>query len=176
MNIFVVHDDPITAAQMLCDKHVGKMAVESVQQLVSAARRHNVDETLLPLSSKGVPHRGGYHRHPCTVWAGDSRENFKWLLAHGRALCTEFTFRFGKRHACEDQINVLDELASFIPAGHLTNFALCVGPAFQATVGTTHACASIAVPVYRDFYVADKQKFAVWDRGRAAPDWWTKRF
>ena len=29
MNIFVLHENPVTAAEMLCDKHVPKMIVES---------------------------------------------------------------------------------------------------------------------------------------------------
>jgi len=173
MNIFVVDDDPAVAARMLCDKHVGKMSVEGVQQLVSALRRHNVDESTLPLSSKGAPHRGGYRNHPCTVWAGDSRSNFVWLLEHSKVLCAEFSFRFGKQHASKLQLDIITDLVSVIPSGEQTKFALAVGPAFQASVGASHAFADVAVPVYRKFYMQDKARFATWDRGRTAPYWWT---
>ena len=38
MNIFVLDKDPVVAAQMLCDKHVSKMIVESAQMLSTAHR------------------------------------------------------------------------------------------------------------------------------------------
>ena len=36
MNIFVLHEDPIIAAQMHCDKHCNKMIVEHAQMLAAA--------------------------------------------------------------------------------------------------------------------------------------------
>ena len=38
MNIFVLDNDPDTAARMMCDKHVVKMIVESAQMLSTAHR------------------------------------------------------------------------------------------------------------------------------------------
>ena len=33
MNVFILHEDPITAARMHCDKHVPKMIVESEKMI-----------------------------------------------------------------------------------------------------------------------------------------------
>jgi len=38
MNIFYVDKDPITAAQMMCDKHIVKMILESAQLLCTCHR------------------------------------------------------------------------------------------------------------------------------------------
>ena len=38
---------------------------------------------------------------PCTIWANESTINAWWLLAHGLALCNEYTHRYGKEHSCE---------------------------------------------------------------------------
>ena len=38
MNIFILDDDPIKAAQLQCDKHVVKIIVESAQMLSTAHR------------------------------------------------------------------------------------------------------------------------------------------
>ena len=38
MNIFILDEDPVIAAKMLCDKHVPKMIVESAQMLSTAHR------------------------------------------------------------------------------------------------------------------------------------------
>ena len=38
MNLFILHNDPVIAAQMQCDKHVVKMIIESAQMLSTAHR------------------------------------------------------------------------------------------------------------------------------------------
>ena len=38
MNIFILDKDPKLAAQMLCDKHIPKMIIESAQMLSTAHR------------------------------------------------------------------------------------------------------------------------------------------
>lgn len=173
MNIFVVDTDPESAAKQLCDKHINKMTVETVQMLVSASRRHGASDKDVPITSKGTPHKGGYANHPSTVWAGDSRDNFMWLFFHGLALAKEFTYRYGKRHAGEDQLEVLSSLVDNVPDIGPTDVALCVGPELQSKYGSTHLPIELAVGVYRDFYKKDKADFAKWEKGRPSPNWWT---
>ena len=48
--------------------------------------------------------KGAFRNHPCTVWANESNAHAWWLLAHGMALCEEYTHRFGKVHSCEKTI------------------------------------------------------------------------
>lgn len=172
MNIFVVNTDPVDAALSLCDKHVPKMTVESVQMLVSALRRHGAEDADVPLTAKGTPHKGGYANHPSTLWAGESRENFNWLLSHAEALAGEFSYRFNKEHACLKQLDKLKESAGFVPSGDMTPIAICVGPDLQEKYGSTHLPIHEAVDCYREFYVLDKSKFALWQKGRNAPHWW----
>ena len=38
MNIFVLSEEPVEAAQMMCDKHCSKMIVEAGQMLSTAHR------------------------------------------------------------------------------------------------------------------------------------------
>ena len=38
MNIFYVDKNPVTAAKMMCDKHIIKMILESAQMLCTAKR------------------------------------------------------------------------------------------------------------------------------------------
>ena len=182
MNIFFLDKSPIKSAKMQCDKHVPKMCVETVQMLVSACRRHNWDEKYLPLTKSGTVHKGGYHNHPSTVWAGDCIDNFAWLLEHGLALTQEFKFRFGKKHACREQLRTiarhtgLNEYGLWGPASlaeecHMTDVPLCIGEELQAVHGMT-APLEDAVAIYREFYMIDKADFAQWDKGRDAPEWW----
>lgn len=172
MNIFFLDTDPKEAAVMQCDKHVSKMAVESVQMLVSALRRHGATDADVPLTKAGTPHRGGHPNHPSTVWAGDASGNFHWLAHHAVELCREYTFRYGKVHACESQALLCAELGwDLIPYGARTDVPLCVGEDFHELYGTRSSFWA-APGAYRHFYRATKSGFARWERGRSAPVWW----
>lgn len=163
MNIFVLHKDPIVSARMHCDKHVPKMVVELYQQIGSALRRYGATDDVMPTTKGGTPLKGGYHNHPCTRWVGDSRDNFRWAVQHGLALCEEFKLRYNKPHYCEDGIRMMGELADLIPQGELTDFAQAMpDECRQPNV----------VLAYRIYYKVDKSRFAKWERGREAPIWW----
>lgn len=166
MNIFVLDLDPAAAAHMLCDKHVPKMAVETAQMLASAARRHGATDADMPLTQAGRPYRGGYHHHPCTVWAGDAWANYDWLASHGRQICHEYFARFGKVHACEQAIVHLSNLHGLIPQnrGLKTPHAQAMPEQYRD---------SSPVRAYRRYYLAEKAGFASWDRLlEGPPQWW----
>lgn len=182
MNIFVLHDNPIRAAEMMCDKHIPKMVVETAQMMASALRRHGVTDERMPLTKSGTPYKGGYRHHPCTVWAGDSWKNFDWLTSHGIALCTEYTFRFGKKHGCEDAICHMNAMHvdgfSHLNGDSLTPFALAMPEEFRPLTWTSRttqrpiiaSCGDTAVQAYRRYY--HSKTFAKWEKGTPAPDWW----
>jgi hypothetical protein len=46
-----------------------------------------------------------HKNHPCVLWAANHCVNYAWLLALGDHLCQEYTFRYGKKHKCQDVIN-----------------------------------------------------------------------
>ena len=48
MNIFILDEHPVKAAQYYCDKHVPKMCVELFQQLGSAVIRHGAKPEQMP--------------------------------------------------------------------------------------------------------------------------------
>ena len=164
MNIFVLHTDPQTAAQHMCDKHIPKMCVESLQMMGSALRRHGATDDQMPLSEAGKPIKGGYKHHPCTVWAGDSRPNFLWLAAHGLELCSEYTLRYNKIHKCQHKIETMTNLCGLIPAGNLTRFAQAMPDEYKD---------QDPVIAYRTYYNHDKAYFAKWNKGRPCPFWWS---
>jgi hypothetical protein len=163
MNIFILDEHPVKAAQYYCDKHVPKMCVELFQQLGSAVIRHGAKPEQMPLTSKGTPLKGGYHNHPCTRWCGDSRINFMWASSHAIALCEEYTNRYGKIHSCEVGIKHLADMQYMISEGSLTPFALAMP--------NEHKCHD-AVLSYRNYYLSDKKVFAKWNKLNNTPYWW----
>ena len=174
MNIFVLDRNPITAAQMHCDKHVPKMCVEAAQMLASALRRHGATDEDMPLTKAGKPYKGGYKHHPCTVWAGDSYDNFVWLSIHAISLCAEYRKRFGKDHACFKPILRMESLGRLYIykekmnwseqgnyIGELTPFAQAMPDEYRD---------DDAVKAYQAYY--HSKQFAKWEKGTPAPDWW----
>ena len=97
MNIFYLDRDPVIAAQMMCDKHVVKMILESAQMLSTAHRVLDGDEYA---DRKGL-YKLAHKNHPSTIWVRSSLENYTWLYDHMVALMAEYTYRYGKHHATE---------------------------------------------------------------------------
>ena len=106
MNIFVTDADPIQSARNLPDKHIVKMPLETCQMLaiIYSDWYYGVGKLY---KSDGNPYRtahGAFRNHPCTQWAAANQYNLAWLIAHGIALCHEYTARYHKRHTCHDVI------------------------------------------------------------------------
>ena len=118
MNIFVTDPSPTLSAQVLPDKHVVKMPLESCQMLAIVCSEkwgHGYGEIH---KTNGEPYKtdkGAFRGHPCTIWANESNINAWWLVAHAMALCEEYTHRYGKVHSCEKTV---------LEAGHLIPFTL----------------------------------------------------
>ena len=102
MNIFVTDPCPIQSARNLPDKHIVKMPLETCQMLsiIYSDWYYGVGKLY---KSDGTPYRtahGAFRNHPCTQWAAANQHNLSWLIVHGLALCTEYTYRYHKVHTC----------------------------------------------------------------------------
>lgn len=123
MNIFATSLDPVEAAAALDDKRVNKMVSETAQMLSTALRRHHkVSDTDIAWV---VLYKSAYEKHPCTLWAGDTRSNFAWLCRHGLALCEVYQDVFGREHKSKIVIRLAQSWIKKIPSGDFTEFADC---------------------------------------------------
>ena len=164
MNIFVLDESPIISAQMQCDKHIVKMPLETAQMLCSVFHRHGQGHL--------VPYREVHKNHPCTLWAGDSADNFCWLVQHGMELCFEYTRRYNKIHKCQQVIMDLSktDLGTLqYQDMEMTPHPLCMPDEYKSTELRIH---SNTVRAYRRYYVNDKKDIAKWEKGRPMPDWY----
>ncbi len=155
MNIFVLDDNPVKAAYMMCDKHVVKMILESNQMLSTVAHTHG----------HMAPYRSTHANHPCTRWAGESLANWQWLIAHSRALCEEYTRRYGKIHKSQAVTEWAEALDIVLPDIGLTPFPLAMPDQYKT---------ADPVESYRRYYAGEKSGFANWKTGNV-PDWWENR-
>lgn len=151
MNIFHVHQDPTIAAQMLCDKHVVKMLLESAQILATVNHKHGKPATYKPTHAN----------HPSTLWAGRSKQNYEWLKAHGLALCDEYTYRYNREHKSDQYFLTEFDCPDTIPDIGLTEFAQAMPDEYKD---------SDPVVAYRKYYIGAKKDFAKWT-GRDTPLW-----
>lgn len=108
MNIFVTDNCPKKCAEFLDDSRLRKMTLETAQLLSSALRLNGyIGSEVYKITHKN---------HPSNVWTRTTQGNYRWLLAHFKALCEEYTRRTGKTHASSKLLPVFEANAHLIPA------------------------------------------------------------
>jgi hypothetical protein len=90
MNIFTTHANPEVSAISLDDLRLNKMVLETAQLLSTAGT----------LNGAISPYKPTHAKHPCTIWTSTNKTHYNWLLQYFKALCDNYTYRFGKIHAC----------------------------------------------------------------------------
>lgn len=176
MNIFMVHSDPVIAAQSLADKHVIKMVLESCQLLSTAHRLldgheyigktltgRNVRRWSLADPREPILYQATHINHPSAVWARTSVENYNWLYEHAFALMMEYTHRYGKSHKCAGELSYM--LAS--PPYNLKDFDMTKMPCAMAK---EYIISEDTVENYRNYYKNGKKHLHRWSK-RASPEW-----
>lgn len=98
MNIFATSTCPKSAAQDHCDKHLVKMILETAQ-LLSTAHHICGEPTDVPEIYK-VTHQN----HPSAIWVRETSGNYTWTYRLFRALCVEYTRRYGRVHKTEGKL------------------------------------------------------------------------
>jgi hypothetical protein len=106
LNIFRLSDCPAEAAAAHFDAHVVKMPLETAQILSTA---------VFNASGRVIGYKPTHHKHPSTIWAGESRANFLWLTKLGKELCNEYNHRYDKVHKCLAAIELAEQYAEEIP-------------------------------------------------------------
>jgi hypothetical protein len=151
VNIFILDSNIKRCAQYHCDKHVVKMILESAQILSTVLRLNDVD----------YGYKVTHVNHPCTLWAGKSLSNWKWLRELASALNNEYRFRFKKEinHKSFDLIQSMPAL--IIPDFGLTSFAQVMPEEYR------HKDPVIA---YRNYYAGEKGRILIWTK-RTTPFW-----
>lgn len=90
MNIFFLHPTPAVAASYHCDKHVGKMLIESCQLLAVAHHEHG--------NGANVSYKATHKNHPSAIWTRTSTMHYAYVCELAKWLDFEFFKRYGKHH------------------------------------------------------------------------------
>jgi len=162
MNIFYLDKDPVISAQMMCDKHVIKMILESAQMLSTAHRVVDGDS----YADRTGLYKMAHKNHPSTIWVRSSPDHYAWLFNHMIALMKEYTHRYGKHHATERLIEHLRPAPSKLALEEWVEF---VDP---PQCMPEECKGEDTVAAYQKYYIVEKSRIATWNKTRSAPKWW----
>lgn len=183
MNIFPIEERdnkpcPVLSAQSQCDKHVPKMVVETAQMLSTAHRV--IDGELYEDRTKNnrrvkrwrlnenddVIYKAAHVNHPCSIWCRETDANYRWLWEHLKALCEEYTHRYGRVHKTEEVMHVLEAIPNNIKRGPLTKMPL-------AMQSNPECMFDDVVKSYRAFYQTKQNRFKMVWSNRKKPEWFS---
>jgi hypothetical protein len=179
MNIFYLHEETKECAKQHLDKHVVKMILEYAQLLSTAHRLLDGYE----YEGKSISGRkamrwkldderednlymASHMKHPSGMWCRETSRNYMWLYSLWRDLMKEYTFRYGKHHVAERLIPFLDNLPKNIKFGELTTMPQCMPEQYKVPD---------SIQAYKNYYIGDKQRFAVWTN-RPIPEWYVTAY
>ena len=108
--------------------------------------------------------KASHVNHPSNVWARANHLNYKWLYEMWVHLLDEYTYRYGKVHACARLKDDLAKLPEKIPVGLSETEPTPAMP--DDCKITNNSLAS-----YHKYYNEKKTRFARWTK-RPAPNWY----
>lgn len=159
MNIFVLDERQSVAVDGLCDKHLTKMPLETVQ-ILNTALHINGSENL-------TFYGRGYVNHPCCTWAAESFKNWKWLYDYGVAIGERFEAERGKPHTSIEKMDSFDVAAvsEALPNGDYTTLPQCMPDDCKR---------ENVVDGYRTYYNDVKSKEDWFDESTCKKTYWKK--
>ena len=177
MNIFYLHNDPKKCAEMHLDKHSTKMCIEYAQ-LMSTAHRVLDGEEYYGKTANGRKikrwrltdgpkekelMKASHVNHPSGIWTRANRQNYKWLFSLWKNLLQEYTFRYGKQHACSRLLEMLESPPANIPDGEF----------YAPTPAMPDDCKvpGNVLESYHKYYNERKRHIAKWTK-REIPSWY----
>ena len=159
MNVFYLHPLPKVAASMHCDKHVGKMLVETCQLLATA---HHVYG-----NGHAVTYKPTHQNHPSAIWCRQSRLHYSYLVDLALGLGQEFYKRYGKHHKSHGVL--VDQLLQ--PPTAMYSLPLIWRTPLLA-MPDEFKCDD-ALTAYRNYYASKIDKMPmVWYKGERHPPLW----
>lgn len=178
MNIFYFSHDFKENAMFHCNKHTTKMIVEQTQILSTAHRvldgKETVEQTSagrkikrFKLNSKldSILYKSTHVNHPSVIWARTSLQNYIWLANMTKALCEEYTYRYGKIHKCQE-IGLVDLLITTPPDNIADKIFTEPTPAMESK----YIVVGDSIASYRNYFNNAKQHLFDWEH-RQIPHW-----
>jgi len=156
MNIFALHTDPQTCAEMHCDKHVVKMILEHAQLMCTAHHLHpNTSVEYV------IPYKQTHVNHPCGKWVRESTSNYSWLYQMTRHLNAEYKYRYDKSDDHKSWTAIKNLPTPNLPMIPMTTFAQAM---------PDYCKHEDPIVGYRTYYKMEKQRMLNFKK-RGMPSW-----
>ena len=152
MNIFILDKLNSVSTKYYVDKHVVKMPLETAQMLCTCLWNFNIQ----------APYKATHKKHPCNLWLLESLDNYYWLCNLGIEICKEYTFRYNKRHKCQDVIEWCTSNPPPIDSIGVTLQPLAMP--FECKIQGD------VISSYRKYYAEHKKHLFKWTK-REIPEW-----
>jgi len=150
MNRFIIEQTPQEIAKSLCDQHIVKMPLEEAQMLCTALWHHAPDYA----EEHGL-YKPVHQKHPCTLWAMETIENYRFAYDLYCSMLCEYHERYGKWHGAGKHSIALYKGIDCIPSGPLTPHPQCFSGHDDLKTDEF-----FPIEAYRNFYRVDKLRFA----------------
>ncbi len=177
MNIFYLDQDPKTCAEMHNNKHTVKMIIEYAQLMSTAHRLLDGEEyTDMTANGRRIKRwrlgdereqqlmKASHINHPSAVWCRTNIGNYNWLYDMWSHLLDEYTYRYGKIHACSR----LKDVLYAAPYRIKHNEFFPPTPAMPDDVKVP----GDSLASYRNYYNKNKTHLADWKK-RPVPSWYS---
>lgn len=169
MNLFFLDPNPVVAASLYCDEHLGKIRLEAGQMLSTAYHfsKHieikSKDTGLVYKTGKPIIHyfvQGNriygkaFVNHRTTVWVRTAQGNWDWTLEHLKALQKIWVCAGCNGTDTEEIIASFNKTSSLLrlPAG-MTDVPLAMYDSVKSKYKEKEPI-SVAVQAYRDYMCA----------------------
>ena len=183
MNIFYLSNNVEECAKMHADKHVIKMVLE-YSQLLSTAHRviDGIESTgksasgrlmrrwVLPDGRENKLYKATHINHPSAIWVRKSYANYVFLWKLLDALCTEYTYRYGKVHKCQES-GLVEKL--WYPPINIPHHVEFTEP--TPAMDEKYKIQNNSLESYRNYYKEGKKHLAKWSgkiNSRNVPNWY----
>lgn len=173
MNIFYLSNNQKQCVSFYVDKHCVKMILEyaqilssthryldGIQGIVLSKNGRKLKSWILSDTREQILYKATHVNHPSVIWCRYSRNNYEWLYQLFIENCKEYTFRYGKTHACEKLIDALKTLPNNIPEGEFTEPSLAMPDIYKVD--------NDAIQSYINYYNGAKRNLFKWS-GRPIP-------
>ena len=161
MNRFIIENDTDAIARSLCDQHIVKMPLEEAQMLCTSLWHHAPE-----YAEEHDLYKPVHQKHPCTLWAMETRTNFSYAYDLYCSMLCEYHHRYGKWHGAGKHSWAISRGIKLIPEGDMTPHPQCFSGHDDCKTDEDWP-----IVAYRAFYTLDKSSFARYNKGRNKPQW-----
>lgn len=188
--MFFLDYDPQKCAQMHVSKHVTKMCIEYAQ-LMSTAHRvlDGTEYTDLTANGRRIKRwrldddreqslmKASHINHPSAIWCRENLANYRWLFRMWSHLLEEYTYRYGKVHACARLKDILRFPPTKIKVDEFFAPTPAMPPDLKIVAENPQPGRKYdSLKSYHNYYNVAKRGFATWQgkvNSRPIPSWYT---